>query len=95
MDNTCRLMVVYTQSSRGTLWTVGENFLRYVLTNKNVFTDVKSPYFKFAYANGEYSTGADHRPCVQMSSAFNVGIKGCGCVFLIDGGRKMSVEFNG
>ena len=86
MDNTCKILGVYTAPSCGIPYTIKANFLQYVLIITSVDEAADSgAYFSFKYANGEYSIGNNGCVCNTMSSDFNAAAKGCRCAFPVAG----------
>ena len=94
MDNTCKILGVYSQDSCGVPFTIKENFLKYVLTITTVWGDVGKPYFSFKYANGAFSIGNNGCVCSHMSDSFNSVTKGCRCAFPVAGiPKKREITF--
>lgn len=94
MDNTCKVVGVYTKPACGIPYVIHENFLQYVLTVRNVFGDVGDPYFQFDYANGRYSIGNNHCTCSDIHSSFPSATKGCKCAFPVNGeSTKRGITF--
>ncbi|KUI69559.1 hypothetical protein VM1G_04722 [Cytospora mali] len=87
-DNNCIVKGVYSPGDEGnncgTPYVIEENFLRYVLTIKDIDFDVGSPSFKFAYADGTYSIGENNCDCKDVSDDLEAE-QACKCAFPLDG----------
>ena len=87
-DHTCEVRGVYAPDNEGNdcgvPYVIMENFLSYVLTIESVNFDVGDPYFKFSYANGQYSIGENHCTCQDISHDLT-GEQACKCAFPLEG----------
>lgn len=85
-DNYCVPYGVYGPEGNdcGTPYVIEDYFLPYVLTVKDIDTDLGGGYFKFVYANGQYTIGNNGCTCSDLSSGLE-GEQGCKCAFPLEG----------
>ncbi|ROV99829.1 hypothetical protein VSDG_02971 [Cytospora chrysosperma] len=87
-DNDCTAKGGYSPAAEGNdcgiPFVIDEDFLPYVLTIKEINTDVGDPRFKFAYANGQYSIGENGCACKDVSHDLEAE-QACKCAFPLEG----------